>query len=231
MSNWFGNFLSSSIGRKVIMSLTGLFLVTFLIVHLAGNLQLLAGDDGQAFNEYTYFMTHNPLIKTISYLLYAFILLHAIQGIVITAKNRSARGNQGYRKYSSRTNSWASRQMALLGILVLAFIFLHMGDFWYQMKIGALSTKEYAGYDEPLYDLYTKVKASFEQTWIVVAYLIGLIALGFHLWHGFWSAFQTLGLEHDKYTPVIKTVGYVLAIVLPLGFAIIPIVMYTQSMA
>jgi len=231
MSNWFGNFLSSSIGRKVIMSLTGLFLVTFLIVHLAGNLQLLAGDDGQAFNEYTYFMTHNPVIKTISYLLYAFIVLHAIQGIVITMKNRSARGNQGYRKYSARTNSWASRQMALLGILILAFIFLHMGDFWYQMKMGTLGTKEYAGYDEPLYDLYTKVKASFEQTWIVIAYLIGLVALGMHLWHGFWSAFQTLGLEHDKYTPVIKTVGYALAIILPLGFAIIPIVMYTQSIA
>jgi len=229
MKNWFQSFLVSSIGRKLIMSLTGLFLIIFLVVHLMGNLQLLAGDGGRAFNEYAYFMTHNPLIKTASYGLYFFILLHAVQGVVIKLSNNKARGSQGYRKYNAGVNSWASKQMALLGILIFAFLMLHMGDFWYSMKVGDLEMKTYAGFSEPVADLQTKVEASFANVWIVVAYLVGLLALAFHLWHGFWSAFQTLGLDHKKYTPVIKTVGYLYAVLIPAGFAVLPIAIYIQS--
>ncbi len=222
---WIINFFSSSIGKKLIMSLTGLFLVSFLVIHLIGNLQLLQSD-GEAFNTYAYFMTSNPLIKFISFGLYFFILLHAIQGLVLLSKNRSAKGT----KYAVSTNKnaqWASKNMGMLGILILFFLLIHMGDFWYKMKFtDQLSLITYDGYDHGIKDLYTQVEASFKELWVVIVYLIGLIALFFHLDHGFQSAFQSLGINHKKYTPMIKGLGRFLAILLPLGFAIIPIYVY-----
>jgi len=221
---WIINLLTSSIGQKLVMSLTGLFLCSFLLIHLVGNFLLLADDGGKAFNEYAYFMTNNPFIKTTSYGLYAFILLHAIQGLFLAKKNKNAKGS----KYAVKTNdngSWASKNMALLGTLVLFFILIHMGDFWYQMKMDRLAYVSYDGGAE-VKDLYTKVYASFNIWWLVLIYLIGLLALAIHLLHGFSSAFQTLGLRHKKYTPIIKLVGYVFSILIPIGFAIIPIAVF-----
>ncbi len=221
---WFLDFLTSSIGRKLVMSLTGLFLITFLPVHLAGNLQLLAGDGGEAFNIYAKFMTSNPLIKFTSYGLYTGIALHAILGLAIWAKNRSATG-KSYAVKNGNGTTWASRSMAFLGTLILIFIFIHMGDFWYSMKFGGLDDK-LVTYDGIKYkDLYTKVSTSFSQLWIVIVYVISMIALAFHLNHGFASAFQSLGLNHKKYTPLIKGLGTVYSIIIPLMFALIPILM------
>ena len=220
---WIRTFLTSTIGQKLVMSLTGLFLILFLMVHLAGNLQLLNDDGGEAFNTYAYFMTHNPLIKTISYGLYFFILLHSIQGIALKVGNRKARRVR-YAKGSYPTASFASKNMALLGILIFAFLCLHMGDFWYKMKFtDTLPMQSYAGYSHEVKDLYMRVDAAFQQSWIVIAYIIGLIALAFHLWHGFDSAFQTLGLNHKKYGFVFKWIGRVYSIVVPAGFAVIPV--------
>lgn len=221
--SWFINFFSSSIGRKLLMSLTGLFLILFLTVHLLGNLQLLKSDGGVAFNEYAYIMTHNPLIKVVSYGNYFFILLHAFLGIFIWSKNRSAKGST-YAVGNSRDVTWASKNMALLGTLILAFIFLHMGDFWWNMKFGNMSEVNVEGH--MVKDLYSRVAYSFKQLWIIIAYLIGLIVLAFHLSHGFASAFQTLGLNHSKYNGIIKFLGSAYAILVPLGFAIIPIIFY-----
>lgn len=223
--SWVTNFLTSSIGRKLIMSLTGLFLITFLIVHLLGNFQLLADDGGIAFNSYAKFMTTNPVIKFVSFGLYFFILLHTFIGLMLWSKNRAAKGS----KYAVSPKgqegvTWASKNMALLGTLVFAFLLLHMGDFWWNMKMDNLSYVEIDG--EQTKDLYTKVKASFSQIWIIAAYLLGLLALAFHLWHGFQSAFQTLGLNHPKYTPIIKGLGKLFSIVVPLAYAIIPIYFY-----
>ena len=225
---WFFEFLRSSIGRKLIMSLTGLFLISFLVVHLAGNLALLAGDQGEAFNTYAYFMTNNPLIKTVSYGLYFFIILHTIQGLAIAFYNRRAKT----RRYEVKTlanGSWASKNMALLGTLILAFLLIHMGDFWLKMKLNQLDYVEVAAYDHPVKDLYSRVSIAFQEWWIVLVYVIGQIVLAFHLLHGFASAFQTLGLNHPKYTPLIKTVGVIFSILVPLGFAIIPIIMFISS--
>jgi len=151
---WLINFFTSSIGRKLIMSLTGLFLILFLVVHLAGNLQLLKNDGGASFNEYAYFMTSNPLIKFIGLGNYFFILLHAIMGLLLWSKNKSAKGS----KYAVRSNakvSWASKNMALLGTLILAFIFIHMGDFWYKMKFtDQLALVSIEGLDHQVKDLY-----------------------------------------------------------------------------
>lgn len=227
--SWFTKFLTSSIGRKLIMSLTGLFLISFLVVHLIGNLQLFYGDGGDAFNAYAYFMTHNPLIKFTSIGLYAFIVIHAIQGFVIAWSNKKAKGSK-YAVSTGATASFASRNMALLGTLVLAFIFIHMGDFWFKMKFtDSIPMVNVTAYDHPVADLYARVAITFSNPLFVLSYLIGMLALGIHLWHGFASAFQTLGLNHKKYTPAIGLIGKVFSVIVPLGFALIPIYMYLNK--
>lgn len=223
--SWIINFLKSSIGRKLVMSLTGLFLIVFLFVHLIGNLQLLYSDGGEAFNKYAHFMTSNPLIKFTSIGLYGFILLHTFQGLLIYFSNKGAKST----KYAVSTNenaSWASKNMALLGTLVLAFLCIHMGDFWFKMKIGWTNNVVYEGMDYEVQDLYEKVVFSFSKLWLVIIYLLGMVALGFHLNHGFSSAFQSLGLNHKKYTPLIKAIGKGYSILIPLAFAIIPIYIF-----
>lgn len=214
------------------MALTGLFLISFLIVHLIGNLQLLSGAGGQAFNEYAYFMTHNPVIKFTSYGLYASILLHAIQGILLWIKNKQARGPQGYAVKANRVAgaSKASYRMGAIGTIILIFIIVHMIQFWYQTHWGtSIEEVTYAGWDYPINDLYGLVAFTYANIWMVVFYVIAMIFVGFHLWHGFESAFQTLGLSHKKWTPLIRIVGRVLSVALAAGFAIIPIWMYLNQ--
>jgi succinate dehydrogenase / fumarate reductase cytochrome b subunit len=224
--SWFTKFLSSSLGQKVVMSLTGIFLMLFLIVHLLGNLQLLADDCGEAFNTYAFFMTHNPIIKFISYTLYAFILLHAVQGIVLWRSNKAARGNIRYAVNHARPSERPSRNMAWLGIVIFVFLLIHLWQFWLQMKMGVLPAVEVAAYDHPVQNLYVPVAKAYLEPINVAFYVVCMVVIAAHLWHGFWSSFQTLGLDHRKYTPLIKTVGYVYSIVIPLGFALIPVVMH-----
>jgi succinate dehydrogenase / fumarate reductase, cytochrome b subunit len=226
--NWLIQFLTSSVGRKLTMSLTGLFLITFLIVHLLGNFQLLKDDGGEAFNKYTYFMTHNPLIKTVSYGLYAFIVIHTIQGLLLWSYNRKAKGQTYAVKSTPKGISWASQNMALLGTLILFFLIIHMGDFWFKMKTGVLSKLTYEDFanGEPIYNLFERVSEAYQNPLLVAAYVVGQIVLFFHLKHGFQSAFQTLGVNHPKYTPLIKGLGLGYSILVPIGFAIIPILFY-----
>ncbi|WCL80027.1 succinate dehydrogenase cytochrome b subunit [Saprospira sp. CCB-QB6] len=222
--NWVVKFLTSSLGKKLIMSLTGLFLCTFLVVHMIGNLALFADADGHSFNEYAEFMAHNPLIKTVSLGLYFFIFLHAVQGIAIWVSNRNSAGGSSRYKGSEKAKteaSAASRNMMWLGVLILAFLLLHMAQFWLKAKFTGLTREG---------DLYYEVSLAFQQEWVVIVYLLGLFALSAHLLHGFQSAFQTLGLNHKKYTPVIKAVGVAFAILVPLGFATMPIFFYIKEM-
>lgn len=224
--SWISKFFDSGIGKKLIMSLTGLFLILFLVIHLIGNLQLLKDDGGEAFNVYAYFMTHNPLIKFVSIGLYFFIILHAVAGLWIAYQNKAAKGSR-YAVSHRHGTSWASNNMALLGTLILAFIFLHLGDFWYKMKFtDQLNMVSYESHPVAVKDLYERVATAFSELWIVIAYLMGMVVLGFHLWHGFQSAFQTLGLNHVKYTPLIKTVGKIYAVIIPAAFALIPVYFY-----
>ncbi len=228
--NWFTNFITSSIGRKLVMSLTGLFLILFLVVHLLGNLQLLYSDEGEKFNLYALFMTTNPLIKTISYGLYAFILLHAVQGWILWRKNAAARGPQGYAVKVTRTtgtSAVAANNMGWLGTIIFVFIMIHLYQFWLQMKLGTLDMKMYDG--ETAADLYTAVKAAYMNLGFVVFYVISMVVIAFHLWHGFQSAFQTLGLNHRKYTPLIKAIGKIYSVVIPALFALIPLYMYFKN--
>ncbi len=211
------------------MSLTGIFLMLFLIVHLLGNFQLLKDDGGEAFNTYAFFMTHNPLIKTISYSLYAFILWHAIQGIRLWQANKAARGNVRYAVAHTRPNERNARNMAWFGIIIFIFLILHLWQFWLQMKMGVLPPVEVEAYDHPVQNLYLPVAAAFQNLGYVIFYVVCMVVVGLHLWHGFWSSFQTLGINHPRYTPLIKGIGVVYAVAVPLGFAIIPVWMYLMG--
>lgn len=209
------------------MSLTGLFLCTFLIAHMSGNLALLKNDGGQAFNEYAKFMTSFLPIKIISYVTYFFIILHVVQGLVLTLGNRKSRPVK-YAVTKPAGASLASRNMAVLGTVVLLFLIGHLSQFWFRMKMGTLNMVSYNGVEYT--NLYEAVYMAFSNPLIVILYLIALVALGFHLLHGFQSAFRSLGLTHSKYTPIIKTVGWVFTAVVIGGFAIQPIFVFVKSM-
>lgn len=222
---WIIDLFASTLGRKLLMSLTGLFLISFLLVHLIGNLQLLKDDNGEAFNHYAEFMGHNALIQTISKLNFAFIILHIIVSFVLTTRNRDARGPEGYRATPKKKSSiWASRNMGILGTLILIFLVIHLKSFWAESKFGDLKTATYG--DENYGDLYAVTVEWFNIGWYVALYVFCMVALAFHLWHGFQSAFQTFGLRHPKYTPLINFVGKAFAIVVPALFAWIPLAMY-----
>lgn len=236
------------------MSLTGLFLSLFLVVHLIGNLQLFKDDGGYAFNTYAVMMTTFPPIKIISYFNYFFILFHAFWGIYLEVNNRKARKV----KYDVVKNqsTWSSRNMALLGTILLVYIVVHMGDFWYKfhneplpyvqytevLTTGEIFTEsmpadytqdvkqvEYVNEEEGtktvvVKDLYQTVANAFQNVLLSLFYVLAMVAVGFHLYHGFQSAFQTIGVNHPKYTPFIKTVGiWIFAYLIPAAFAAMPL--------
>jgi succinate dehydrogenase / fumarate reductase, cytochrome b subunit len=252
----FKQTFNSSLGKKLIMALTGLFLCTFLIVHLGGNLLLFKHDDGFAFNVYANFLTHFPPIEVVAYILYLSILVHTIYAIVLTTINRKARP-VGYAVQATDNASWQSKNMGLLGAVLFLFIVIHMGDFWYRYKYGGSMTfKEYrtdlsSGETQSVEfapaspnfensvqtvnnfeivrvkDLHSRVKESFSQLWYVIFYIIAMVAVSFHLLHGFQSAFRSMGWTHRKYTPIVEFIGtWVFAVIIPLGFAAMPVVYY-----
>ncbi|WP_313491789.1 succinate dehydrogenase cytochrome b subunit [Sphingobacterium multivorum] len=243
---------SSSIGKKLIMSLTGIFLCLFLVVHLVGNLQLFKDDAGLAFNKYAYFMTHFTPIKVVSYLLYASVIVHVIYAITLSMKNKAARPI-GYAKYDGQANSkWNSRNMGILGTVILVFLATHMSNFWWkfhndevpyieyrtdlatgQTTARELQASEFHDYQETVEnnvqilkarDLYKQVDFAFQNIALVALYVIAMAALAFHLIHGFQSAFQTLGFNHRRYIGIIRAIGvWVFGVLIPIGFAIMPL--------
>jgi succinate dehydrogenase / fumarate reductase, cytochrome b subunit len=225
---WIIDLLTSSLGRKVLMSLTGIFLILFLVAHLAGNLQLLHDDGGKAFNIYAEFMGHNPLIQLIAKVNFFFIFLHAAVSIFLTIRNRQARGSQRYAVTSGKSSIWSSRNMGILGTIILVFIVIHLTHFWARSHFGEMPMVTYDD-DKEYGNLYYVVDFWFQKGWYVGLYVFSMIALGFHLWHGFTSAFQTLGLNHSKYNPLINFVGKTFAIVIPALFAWIPISMFFSN--
>lgn len=220
---WFLDLFSSSLGRKVLMALTGLFLIMFLAVHLAGNLQLLKDDGGKSFNLYAEFMGTNPLIQFVSKGNFALIIIHIIWAIMLSIKNRQARGEVGY-AIAPKKSTWSSRNMGILGTIILIFLVIHIRHFYAEAHFGSIPTQMYDG--KEVKDLYGEVVRWFKVDWYVALYVFCMAALGFHLWHGFTSAFQTLGLNHMKYNGVINIVGKAFAIIVPALFAWIPISMF-----
>jgi succinate dehydrogenase / fumarate reductase cytochrome b subunit len=223
--SWITKTLTSSIGRKIIMSLTGLFLCTFLVVHLVGNLQLFKHDQGVAFNSYSHFMGTNPIIRTIEWGLVLGFGFHIYEAFALSRRNKAARG-QGYVSNHSEQNSeWTSRNMGILGSIILIFLIVHLYNFFWRARFaGDLTPMGGENLETRDYDnLYMAVVSSFHIWWYVLLYVAAQISLGYHLWHGFRSGFQTLGLNHRKYTPVIKYVGYAFAVVVSATFAAMPL--------
>lgn len=223
--------LKSTLAKKYWMAATGLFLVLFLIGHLAGNLQLLMPLGQEAkdqFNLYGEFMTHNPAIRVLSYLTYASILFHVLDGVVLTVKNRRARGRVRYTVNNPAANSsWPSRNMALLGTFILVFLVIHLTNFWAKVHFGPVETYTVAGHPGPVKDLYTVTVRAFQDAHyglsLSLFYVLSMLILAFHLSHGFAAAFQSLGLRHPKYDGLIKRIGLLLCTLVPLLFALIPI--------
>lgn len=279
--------LKSSIVKKYWMALTGLFLCLFLAGHLAGNLQLIFGTS-QQFNEYALFMTTNPAVKLLSYLTYISIIFHAIDGIMLTIQNKKARPI-GYAKTDGSSSSLASRNMAVLGTVILVFIATHMVNFWakmhfdknmplmskvvnnmgmeqrlaigvigsqnpffpvdslgridkatldqYNLKVENVTTVVTKDTKDVIFkgqkDLYKITVDFFKDPKLglvfTIGYVLAMLALAFHLWHGFQSAFQSLGVNSSKLTPAIKFFGKAFAIIVPLLFAIIPVFLHLKK--
>jgi succinate dehydrogenase / fumarate reductase cytochrome b subunit len=222
-------FLLSSNGRKTVMALTGLFLILFLVVHLAGNLQLLVPDQGRSFNEYSHFMSHSLLIQTVSKLNFAFIILHVLYSLWLTKQANAARpvGYQG--RPAKEMTTWSSRNMGILGTLVLAFLLVHLKGFWFELKFGEVPVVLYPGAEESMPDAFRVVSEAYANPMYALFYVLSMVAVGFHLYHGFQSAFHTLGLSNYRYKPMIRTVGTLFAVAVPALFALIPVVMYLQK--
>jgi succinate dehydrogenase / fumarate reductase cytochrome b subunit len=284
-------FLKSSIAKKYWMALTGLFLCLFLVGHLLGNLQLLAGNNTEAalqFNKYALFMTSNPAVKLLSYLTYISIIFHAIDGIYLAVQNKKARPVAYAMSNPSKNSSFSSRNMAVLGTVVLIFIATHMVNFWAKMHfdkniplqtihvdnmgqkmtlvVGTQNSQFFPAdsvslaqqgleiknrteffnkqanmkMGEGYKDLHKITYAFFkskgklfnaipnEGLFFTLFYVLAMAVLGFHLWHGFQSAFQSLGVN-GKFTPAIKVFGKAFSVIVPILFAIIPIYIHFIS--
>ena len=223
--SWLTNTLSSSIGKKLIMSFTGLFLILFLLGHVSGNTLLFKDDGGLAFNIYAKFMTSNPVVKLLSYLTYFSVIGHVVYSIMLTRKNKQARPI-GYSVSTKDSQSaWNSKSMGALGLIILLFLVMHLKGFWYEMHWGGIGSDANGNKD-----LYAVVFEAYSQLWYVAIYVVSMIILSFHLSHGFTSAFQTLGLNHKKYTPLINFLGKAFSIVVPFLFAMMPIYMYLKNL-
>lgn len=211
------NLFCSSIGKKVIMSLSGLFLITFLLVHLTANLFLLAGSD--AFNGAVHFMGTNPIIRIMEPLLAAGFLVHVAYALVLTVKNLKARP-VGYAVSSGSSSAWNSRNMLPLGIFVLAFLIFHVANFYWKMKVS----HEIGILPDGSHDAYKLVGLFFQENLAFdLVYIIAFIALGFHLTHGFWSAFQSVGLANNVWYKRLKCISLLYTALIVGGFTIIPL--------
>ena len=211
-------FLSSSIGKKFIMGITGLFLISFLIVHVSLNSAIFLNDGGVTFKAGANFMAHNPVIRIVEIGLFAGLILHIVQALVLTLENKKARPVAYQVVNGSANSSWYSRSMGLLGSLLLLFLVVHLANFWLPTKVAVFSHTEH--------NTFNNMKEVFAEWYIVVIYLVGVIGLLYHLLHGFQSAFQSLGINHKKYTPIIKKAGIWFSIIVCVLFAAMPITMH-----
>ena len=216
----FKTLFASSIGKKFAMGLTGLFLIVFLIVHAGINSCIFVNDNGDTFNAAAHFMSHNWVIRIMEIGLFAGLLTHIVQGLLLWKQNSAARPIKYATSAANENSKWYSRSMGLLGSLLLIFLVIHISKFFLDTKIALY------GHNDAEHNLYAQMQEEFKKWWIVVIYLLGVISLFWHLLHGFSSAFQTLGIHHKRYTPFIKSLGVAYCIIISTLFALMPIAFY-----
>ncbi|MFC1563811.1 succinate dehydrogenase cytochrome b subunit [candidate division KSB1 bacterium] len=219
----FSSKIWSSVGKKVMMGLTGLALVSFVVVHLLGNLMLFSSDSAH-YNKYSHFLLSlGELIIAVELVLVAFFIIHMISGVTVWLTNRKVRPVSYAKSASAGSPSRktiSSMTMIYTGAVVLIFVFLHVSNFKYgdvpEVNIGGVIMK----------DFYNFVYDAFETPTVAFPYVFAILLLGFHLRHGFWSAFQSLGINHPRYNGIIYGLGWAITIVLSSGFIIIPLWIY-----
>lgn len=218
-------FFTSSIGKKFVMALTGLFLISFLIVHVGLNACIWANDNGSMFNRAAHFMGATVVIRLMEVVLFIGFIIHIIQGWALEVQNRKTR-KQGYAvTLGNRGSKWYSRSMGLLGTMLFLFLVMHISHFWVPSRITHdLAPVTY--HDVPMHNLYLKMIDVFKDPVVVVLYVIGCISLAYHLLHGFKSAFRTLGVHNSRYFSLIKAAGYGFSVIVSLAFAMMPVSMY-----
>lgn len=214
-------FFTSSIGKKFNMALTGLFLITFLIVHAGVNSCIFLNDGGETFNTVAHFMSHNWIVRFLEVGLFAGLFLHIIQGLLVWRQNTKARPVKYYVNKPEKNSTWYSRSMGILGTLLLLFLIMHMSHFFVGTKVAL-----YSG-DQP-HNLFEEMKEIFSNLWVVLLYTAGVIALFWHLVHGFQSAFQTFGVNHKRYTPMIKSIGIGYSVIICILFILMPVAFYME---
>ncbi len=213
----------SSIGRKFAMALSALFLLVFLTQHFIIN--SLSVISPKLFNEASHFMGYNPLIQFVMQPILIFaVVFHFIMGMVLEIQNKKARPVKYAVNSPSANSTWMSRNMIWSGAVILGFLVLHFIDFWFP----EISHKYVCPLPEDPTRYYQELMHKFENPWRVLAYVIAFFLLMMHLLHGFQSAFQSIGANHRKYTPFIKSFGKIFAIVIPVGFMLIAIFNYLK---
>ncbi len=218
----------SSLVKKFWMALTGLFLITFLIVHCVINAMIFFNDGGVTFNKWAHFMGTNLIIRTMEIVLFVGLIAHVVDGLMLYFQNRRARPVKYACEKSSASSTWYSRSMALLGTLILLFLILHLYHFWLKSRFTELTvTPSIVFHDGHAYeDMYGEMKFVFSHLWVVILYVLGCFSLFWHLLHGFQSAFQSLGLNHTRYKKGLALVGESFSVVISAVFAAMPLAMY-----
>ena len=217
---------STLIGKKMLMGITGLFLITFLVVHCGINMLIFANDGGVLFNKGAEFMGTNPLIRIMEIVLFLGIIAHIVDALVLTLANKKSRSVNYAHQKPNANSKWYSRWMGLLGTLILMFLIMHLNHFWIVTRftdhIAHSELDKLPGQET----MFEEMKEIFENPLIVLLYVASMVSLAYHLLHGFQSAFQTMGWNHPKYTPAIKKTGFWFSIIISVLFAIMPIAMH-----
>ena len=209
----------TSIGKKFFMGITGLFLISFLIIHASINAMIWYNDGGATFSHWGHFMGTNPIIRTLEIGLVIGFLVHIVDGLLLWKANHEARPVKYKYNKPSANSKWYSRSMGILGTLILLFLIMHTAHFWIPNRANQFAHGE----ELPLYSMMLEI---FQNPLIVVLYVAGCFSLFWHLLHGFKSAFQSLGLNHAKYNKAIEVTGIAFSVIVPLIFALMPITIY-----
>ena len=220
--SWLTDRLNSSIGKKIIMALTGFLLLMFLAVHLLNNLLLFLGPD--IFNENVARLEGiKPLIRVIEFILLLIFGFHIYNAIKLFFENKKANPQKYAVSAESKNSTFYSRFMTISGITILVFLVMHLGTFWRSYNFGEHEINGQLQF-------YAIVQDAFANPFISIFYIIVMVIIGFHLNHGFQSAFQTMGWQHKKYTHLVEKIGTIIAIVFTIGFSSIPVFFYLASL-
>lgn len=227
---------TSSIGKKITMAVTGVFLISFLVVHAGVNACIFKdlsfidpADDGDMFNRAAYFMGSMVVIRIMEIVLFIGFFVHIIQGLALEMSNRSKR-KKGYAvPMGNKGSKWYSRSMGLLGTLLLLFLILHWWQFWIPSRFthsGILEFPVTFSNGQTGHDMFGLMQITFQQWWVVLVYVLGCISLAYHLFHGFQSAFRTLGLRNPRYIRIASSTGFAFSIIVCTVFALMPVAMH-----